>query len=132
MAINFSTLTSDVQLTSLQGSKFKFLLCHFRHLFSYSLIRLKNVLWFQIKDFITFYSMQQTLREGFEWQVSISDLIERCTSQTYTDHIFVIQASVSRLIFQHWMTETGCVIKLINSSPGKVHASFRLLRLSTY
>lgn len=72
--------------------------------------------------------MQQKLREGFERQVSISNLIEGCTLQTYTDHILVIQASFSRLLFQHWMTETGCVIKRMNSSPGKVHASLRLLR----
>ena len=50
-------------------------------------LRLKNVLWFKIKDFMTFYSMQRKLREGFERQVSVSNLIERCTLQTYTDHI---------------------------------------------
>lgn len=78
--------------------------------------------------FNTYYCPNDVLT-GFKVKVFTLVFNLQLQSQTCED-VLVIQTWNISLLDEGWMTKTWNILKLINSCPGKVHASFRLLRLS--
>lgn len=78
--------------------------------------------------FNTYYCPSDVL---IEFKVKVFTLVFNLQLQSQTcEDVLVIQTWNISLLDEGWMTKTWHVLKLINSCPGKVHASFRLLRLS--